>query len=60
MDVINKNDCTGCMACMNICPRKAINIYEDNEGFKFPKINQDLCINCGLCKKVCPVINKME
>lgn len=60
MNVINKNDCTGCMACMNICPRNAIYIYEDSEGFKFPKINQDLCINCGLCKKVCPVINKME
>lgn len=48
------------MSCMNICPRNAINICEDNTGFKYPKINKELCINCGLCKKVCPVVNKME
>ena len=29
----------------------------DNEGFKYPAINTDLCINCDLCEKVCPVIN---
>lgn len=28
-----KEDCCGCMGCVNICPQKAINIKEDDEGF---------------------------
>lgn len=60
MNVIEKNKCTGCMACKNICPQKAISIYEDENGFKYPKISNDKCIKCGLCKKVCPVINKLQ
>jgi coenzyme F420-reducing hydrogenase beta subunit len=29
----------------------------DEEGFWYPKVNEDNCINCGLCEKVCPEIN---
>jgi ferredoxin len=32
-------------------------MVEDNEGFRYPKIDSAACINCGLCEKVCPVIN---
>ena len=56
-EIINKRMCTGCTACMNICPKKAISMQEDSEGFKYPVIDQDKCINCGLCKKTCPVLN---
>ena len=28
---------------------------EDNEGFRYPKINADKCIDCGLCEHVCPI-----
>lgn len=56
-EIIKKNNCTGCTACMNICPVNAITMELDNEGFKYPVINQDKCINCGLCKKTCPVLN---
>lgn len=59
-NVIDKKDCTGCMACKSICPKNAINIYEDEEGFKFPTIDRKLCVKCGLCKKVCPVISKLQ
>lgn len=55
--VIDKNKCTGCTACMNICPKNAISMEEDKEGFKHPVIDQDKCINCGLCQKTCPVLN---
>ena len=58
IDVINKKECTGCMACKNACPRNAIQIEEDSKtGFLYPKMNKEYCINCGICKKVCPVIN---
>lgn len=59
-DVIDKEKCTGCMACKNACPRNAIEIHENDEGFLYPKINKDYCVNCNICKKVCPVENKLE
>ncbi|MDD4689562.1 MAG: Coenzyme F420 hydrogenase/dehydrogenase, beta subunit C-terminal domain [Eubacteriales bacterium] len=49
--------CTGCFACFNICAKKAITMYEDKDGFYYPKINQDLCIYCGLCHTSCPQAN---
>ena len=59
--VIDKNKCTGCMACKSACPRNAIQIIEDEKtGFLYPKINKEYCINCGICKRVCPVENKLE
>lgn len=55
-----KKDCCGCTACKNICPKKAIEMIEDAEGFLYPVVNMDKCINCGLCEKVCPIMNKQE
>ena len=55
--IIEKNKCTGCNACFNICPANAISMLEDKEGFKFPIIDETKCTNCGLCSKICPVIN---
>ena len=60
INIEEKCDCCGCTACMNICPKGAIEMIEDIEGFKYPKINIDKCINCGLCKKVCPILNKQK
>lgn len=52
--VTQKNKCTGCMACLNICPNNAIEIITSKDGFKYPKINEEKCINCNICRKVCP------
>ena len=57
-EVINKNKCSGCHACYNICPKNAISMFEDELGFKYPAVDQKKCIDCGMCKKVCPSINK--
>ena len=46
--------CTGCAACYNKCPKDAIKMDYDNEGFWHPVVQESLCVNCGLCKKVCP------
>lgn len=48
-----KSKCCGCTACANICPKKAITMVEDEEGFLYPQIDESKCVNCGLCKKVC-------
>ena len=57
MEIIEKNKCTGCTACYNICPKGAIEMKEIN-GFKYPYIDNNKCINCGLCKKICPIYKK--
>lgn len=54
LDTNDKITCSGCEACANICPHKAICMIPDSEEFRYPKINIDLCTNCGLCRKVCP------
>ena len=51
----NKYECSGCTACYNICPHKAISMIADDEGFFFPEINIDLCVACGMCEEVCPM-----
>ena len=49
----NKDNCCGCSACMSICPKHAISMQEDCLGFKYPLVDDTLCIDCGLCEKVC-------
>ena len=56
----NKADCCACGACMNICPKQAISMVEDEFGFMYPRINEELCIGCGVCKRVCGYQNKQE
>lgn len=53
----NKGDCCGCGACMNICPKQAITLAEDEYGFLYPQINAKLCIHCSKCKRVCTYQN---
>lgn len=51
----NKTDCTGCSACVQVCPKEALSMHEDEEGYLYPVIDANKCINCGLCEKTCPV-----
>lgn len=53
--VCEHSRCTGCSACNDICPKNAITISEDGEGFLFPVIDQSKCIDCKMCQKVCPI-----
>ena len=46
--------CTGCGACVNVCPRGAIELKERNGYFLFPEIDTAKCNHCGLCLKKCP------
>lgn len=51
--------CTGCGACLNKCPKNAIVMEYDAEGFLFPKVT-DACVECGLCLKACPAEHPVE
>lgn len=50
-----RNMCTGCTACYTVCPKKAISMITDENGFKYPVIDEKKCVKCGLCEKVCPL-----
>ncbi len=41
--------CTGCAACMNVCPKSAITVTR-----KKSVIDQELCIGCFECMHACP------
>lgn len=53
----NKVQCFGCEACVQACPKSAITMVADADEFRYPVINQSLCVNCNLCRKVCPAVN---
>lgn len=58
IEIEDKDLCSGCTACKNICPQDAIEMVRDEEGFLYPKVKKEKCIECGLCKKKCPILNK--
>lgn len=51
----SKNNCAGCRACMEVCPKSCISMVEDKEGFVYPHISEDKCVDCHLCEKTCPI-----
>lgn len=55
-----KKECCACGACMNVCPKKAIEMKTDEYGYSYPVINEEKCIKCGACKRVCAFQNGIE
>lgn len=53
----SNSQCTGCMACHDVCMHDAIQFCIDDAGFYIRLETTSKCIDCGLCEKVCPVIN---
>ena len=53
-------ECTGCHACFSICPKSAIALRPNKEGFPCPKIDDAKCIKCGLCETACPRLNPLK
>ena len=52
--IINiKDSCYGCGVCVKKCPFGAISLEENEEGFLYPKISEELCKNCGRCANEC-------
>ena len=54
IEILEEKKCSGCSACLAICPTNAISMPSNEEGFLYPKVDYKLCTNCGLCSKICP------
>ena len=56
-NLINWEQCCGCGACANRCPKQAISMVPNHEGFLHPVIDAEKCVECGACEKACPGLN---
>ena len=45
---VDKEKCTGCSACVEVCPVNAIKIESDKAAIS------DECVECGACINQCP------
>jgi len=48
--VIDKNKCTGCGRCVEVCPVNAISLVNG-----IAVIDETICLGCMKCSRVCPV-----
>jgi len=49
---INKDICTGCGKCIQVCPSVVISIKDKRANFTDK--HQALCVQCAQCMAVCP------
>lgn len=59
INLADRCQCTGCGACVSVCPIGSITMREDKEGFLQPNIDVDTCIACHICEKTCPILNPL-
>lgn len=55
--IIDQHGCTGCEACITVCPVDCIELIPGTEhpGLqKLVEVDLDRCIGCTLCVKICP------
>lgn len=45
---VSPGKCTSCLECLNICPRRAIDLHKGKA-----RIHKDACIHCMCCHEVC-------
>jgi NAD-dependent dihydropyrimidine dehydrogenase PreA subunit len=47
--VVNREECTGCKDCEEVCPTTSIAVKDDNVA----AVNEDDCIDCNACMDAC-------
>ena len=50
--VCEKNMCVGCMACVDLCSKKAITVVDNLYAYN-AEIDEDRCISCNACHNIC-------
>lgn len=54
-DIAAPSSCSGCSACVAVCPAGALAMEKDAAGFWRPVLDKAKCVECGACAKACPV-----
>jgi ferredoxin len=49
--LVDRERCTLCLACVSVCPERALADGRDVPQLKFIEAN---CVQCGLCETACP------
>ena len=55
--MVQYDNCIGCQACVDFCPKKAISFQYDNWGEGKAVVDPAICNNCGLCETRCPALH---
>lgn len=58
LDSRDKTECSGCEACVQVCPFDALEMKEDPDGFRYPVTDSERCVNCNKCRQICPIEKK--
>jgi len=48
---IDKETCTGCESCVEVCPVEAISMDSNDKA----EVDASTCTDCGTCVDECPV-----
>lgn len=48
--ILDKQKCSGCLNCYNVCPENAIHVKND----RVDKIDYNFCKGCLICVRECP------
>lgn len=57
--VCQPDQCMGCMACIEVCPKDAIAIQDSLNAYN-AEIDSVKCIGCNLCHKICQNNREIE
>jgi len=47
---VNKEKCTACTLCTNVCPEGVITVTRETKA----DIDFNYCKGCGMCAEICP------
>ena len=51
---VDEDLCSGCGACVRVCPYSAIELFEEKDSKIHARVNEALCMGCGACVASCP------
>ena len=49
----DEKSCTGCLGCIDICPRNAIKRIQGEDGHVYVTVDEALCVGCLKCERFC-------
>ena len=59
MQLLASSDkCYGCAACSNVCPKKCIEMRNNEYGEVRPVVDLSSCVSCGQCTKICAALKE--